>query len=38
MNRVLATKGKDYAMFYVYNGREFKVEYWKIEFGILTEA
>ncbi len=30
--RVLATRGKDYAMFYVYNGREFKVEIKRLKF------
>jgi len=31
--RVLATRGKNYAMFYVYNGREFKVEIKKLKFN-----
>ncbi|HEX6847870.1 MAG TPA: glycoside hydrolase family 140 protein [Chitinophagaceae bacterium] len=31
--RVIATKGKDYAMFYVYNGREFKVTMEKLKFS-----
>ncbi len=30
-DRVLATMGKDYAMFYTYNGRDFKVEVNKIK-------
>ena len=30
--RVLATKGKSYALFYVYNGREFKVAMDKLKF------
>ncbi len=30
--RVAATKGKNYAMFYVYNGRDFKVEIKKLKF------
>lgn len=25
-DKVIATRGKDYAMFYVYNGREFKIK------------
>ena len=31
--RVIATKGKSYALFYVYNGREFKVEMDKLKFS-----
>ena len=31
-DKIIATKGKDYAMFYVYNGREFKVEIDKLKF------
>ena len=31
-NRVLATKGKNYAMFYVYNGRSFKAALNKLNF------
>ena len=31
-NKIIATKGKDYAMFYVYNGRKFKVEIDKLKF------
>ncbi len=30
--RVLATKGKDYALFYVYNGREFTIAGKKLGF------
>ena len=30
--RVIATRAKNYAMFYVYNGREFKVEIKKLQF------
>src|SRR5436190_927476 len=30
--RILATKGKSYALFYVYNGREFKVAMDKLKF------
>ncbi len=33
-DRVLATKGKSYAMFYVYNGREFKVDMEKLSWGL----
>ena len=33
-DRVLATKGKSYAMFYVYNGREFKVGIKKLKFKL----
>jgi hypothetical protein len=36
-DRVAATKGKDYAMFYVYNGRSIKVHTEKTGFG-LTDA
>jgi Protein of unknown function (DUF4038)/Putative collagen-binding domain of a collagenase len=32
--RVAATKGKNYAMFYVYNGREFKVNMEKLNWGL----
>ncbi|HEY6505373.1 MAG TPA: glycoside hydrolase family 140 protein [Chitinophagaceae bacterium] len=35
--RVAATRGKSYAMFYVYNGRNFKVATEKLGFG-LTDA
>ena len=31
-DRLIATRGKDYAMFYVYNGREFNVEIGKLKF------
>jgi Protein of unknown function (DUF4038)/Putative collagen-binding domain of a collagenase len=31
-NRVLATRGKDYAMFYIYNGRSFKAAINKLNF------
>ena len=31
--RVIATRGKDYALFYVYNGREFKVATGKLKFN-----
>ena len=30
--RIIATKAKSYAMFYVYNGRDFKVEIKKVQF------
>jgi len=30
--KIIATRGKNYAMFYVYNGREFKVEVKKLQF------
>ncbi|HEV8272743.1 MAG TPA: glycoside hydrolase family 140 protein [Chitinophagaceae bacterium] len=30
--RVIATRAKNYAMFYIYNGREFKVEIKKLQF------
>jgi len=30
--KIMATRGKNYAMFYVYNGREFKVEIKKLHF------
>ena len=36
-NRILATRGNDYAMFYVYNGREFQVDAKKLQWG-LTDA
>jgi hypothetical protein len=31
-NRVAATQGKNYALFYVYNGREFEVKFNKLNF------
>jgi hypothetical protein len=30
--KIIATRGKNYAMFYIYNGREFKVEVKKLQF------
>lgn len=33
-DRVLATRGRDYAMFYVYNGREFKVNTNKLPWSL----
>ncbi len=33
-NRIVATKGKNYALFYVYNGRTFDVDLKKINFKI----
>jgi len=32
-NRVAATSGKDYALFYVYNGRNFKIDLSKLKFA-----
>ena len=34
--RVIATRAKNYAMFYVYNGRDFKVEIKKLQFSPKT--
>lgn len=35
-DRVLATRGKNYALFYVYNGKDFKVDMNKIGFDFCT--
>lgn len=36
-NRVAATRGSNYAMFYVYNGRDFKIDLSKLKF-VLSKA
>jgi hypothetical protein len=35
-DRVIATRGKNYAMFYVYNGRDFKVDVSKLGFAYFS--
>lgn len=37
-NRILATKGKKYAMVYTYTGRNFKVDLSKLNFSVLKTA
>ncbi len=36
--KIIATRGKSYAMFYVYNGRDFKVEINKLQFNPIKAS